>query len=160
MRGLVISLLAMMLAACGQSVSDAPPAPPLEEEAPALSTASLNAAPVDAALLAAPNSEFMAIEPTEVGVVGAADVLEAIAPLISEESVGEGETLTVSVRDISGGKVADIVRNGLQDDSIGAAQVRIEFRREPDGWYPTNAYRRAQCRRAADPNAWSVAPCP
>jgi len=56
--------------------------------------------------------------------------------------------------------IADVIRSGLVDDSVRADHVRVEFRREPEGWFPTNAFRREQCRRGPDAGRWSAAPCP
>jgi hypothetical protein len=56
--------------------------------------------------------------------------------------------------------VADLVRAGLADDSVAAGHVRIEFRREADGWYPTNAYRRSQCARGGQAGQWTTGLCP
>jgi hypothetical protein len=56
--------------------------------------------------------------------------------------------------------VADIVRSGLLDDSVGASHLRITFRREIDGWYPENGFRRMQCRRGASAGQWSANLCP
>ncbi len=162
MRARLIATILMAtgaLGACdriGEPETPAGPATPTEPYA----EPPLEAPPVDAALLAAPNADFVAVEPSEIGVIAAPSVTDALAPLLSVEAVGEGENVQASVRDVEGGKVADVVRSGMADDSVGAAHVRIEFRQEPDGWYPTNAFRRAQCRRGADPAAWSVSPCP
>ena len=114
---------------------------------------------VDPALLAAPNEAFTAIEPSEVGVFGAPTVDEALAPLLGPEGA-EGASLYFTMRESGDSTVADIVRSGLADDSVSAGHVRIEFRREPDGWYPTNAYRRAQCVRGALAGQWTSELCP
>lgn len=114
---------------------------------------------VDPALLAAPNEAFTAIEPSEVGVFGAPTVDEALTPLLGPEGA-EGESIYLTMRESGDSAVADIVRSGLADDSVSAGHVRIEFRREPDGWYPTNAYRRAQCVRGALAGQWTSELCP
>jgi len=116
--------------------------------------------PVEEALLAAPTSTFTPIEPSEVGVFAAPSVAEALAPLLSPETLDEGASLRFSVRDIDGMQVADIVRGDLPDDAVAAGHVRIEFRREPEGWFPTNAYRRFMCRRGARANQWTTDMCP
>lgn len=115
--------------------------------------------PVDAALVAAPSSAFTAIEPTEVGVVGATSVMEALEPLLGPEMT-EGAQVSLTITAQRDDAVADIVRSGIADDSVSAGHVRIEFRREPDGWYPTNAYRRSQCARGAEAGQWISGLCP
>lgn len=157
---LVIGAGALILAACGQSTSEAPTVPSdssLTEEA---ASAPAELPPVDAALLGAPNNDFIAFEPTEAGIEGAASIHEALGPLISVEGVGEGETVHLTVQETADTAIADIVRNNIADNSIAAGHVRVEFRHEPEGWYPTNAYRRSLCRRGAVANQWSAAPCP
>jgi hypothetical protein len=116
--------------------------------------------PVDPALISAPNDGFTAIEPSEVGVFGAPDVMQALDPLLGPE-VSEGATVHLTVREVTADQtIADIVRTGLQDDSVSAGHVRVEFRREPDGWYPTNAYRRTQCARGGEAGQWTAGLCP
>jgi hypothetical protein len=155
MSGRILAVAgALLLAACGQSTtpadtSIAPPASPAEPAAPA----------VDAALLAAPVSDFAAIEPSEIAITGAATLDEALAPLTMDTHAESG-SLQVSVQENGDNAIADIVRMGLADDSVAAAHLRLEFRREPDGWYPTNAYRRFQCARGDLAGQWSVTPCP
>lgn len=147
----VVGLLALTLAACGES--SAPPSAPPQVTAPMQ--------PVSSEVWNAPNSELEAVEPTIFQIVGAPTVWDALAPLGRAFEGGEGApTLTVHFRTEGDGQVADIVRTGLADDSLGSEHIRIEFRREPEGWYPTNAYRRHTCRRASDPQLWSSAPCP
>lgn len=115
--------------------------------------------PVDPSLLAAPNSGFTAIEPSEVGVFGAPAVMEALEPLLGPEAM-EGAEVSLSVRENGDTAVADIVRTGLQDDSVAGGHVRIEFRHESDGWFPVNAYRRTQCARGGEAGQWIAGPCP
>jgi hypothetical protein len=152
---------ALVLAACGQQQ----PAQqtPGADEAPYEAETSDAALPplpeVDPALLAAANSEFTAIEPSEVGVFGAPSLAEALAPLLGPE-VTEGGSVSLSVRESGDEAVADLVRSGLLDDSVSAGHVRVEFRREPDGWYPTNAYRRSQCARGGQAGQWTTGLCP
>lgn len=157
-RALIIGALAL-LAACGQSTTQTAEPPADLTETPAIERAGVNAPPVDPVLLAAPTSAFTAVEPSEVGVAGAETIAAAIEPLASPETA-EGADLSVSVKEEGDNATADVVRTGLADDSIGAAHVRIEFIRSQEGWYPTNAYRRWQCRRGPDPNAWSATLCP
>jgi len=153
--------VALALAACNQqptnsdeATTDTPIAEDATGEAP---TAALPE--VDPTLLAATNAEFTAIEPSEVGVFGAPTVQEALAPLLGPEMT-EGADVSLSVRENGDDAVADLVRSGLADDSVSAGHVRIEFRREPDGWYPTNAYRRSQCARGGAPGVWTTGLCP
>jgi hypothetical protein len=149
------------LAACGQQQapepeSDAVTTPPLEES---VAEALPQLPEVDPELLAAPNSGFTAIEPSEVGVFGAPTVMEALAPLLGPE-VTEGSSVSLSVRETGDEAVADLVRSGLADDAVAAGHVRIEFRREPDGWFPVNAYRRSQCARGGQAGQWTTGLCP
>ena len=154
--------LALGLAACGQEQQGEPE---VEGSAPTYEAPELaeppraELPPVDASLLAAPNSAFTAIEPSEVGVFGAPDVLQALDSLLGPE-VSEGSNVHLSVRESADQAVADIVRVGLLDDSVSAGHVRIEFRREADGWYPTNAFRRSQCARGGEAGQWTAGLCP
>jgi hypothetical protein len=153
--------VALAVAACGQQ--QAPQQDAGEISTPSDEMTDVDALPqlpeVDATLLAAPNTDFTAIEPSEVGVFGAPTVLEALAPLLGPE-VTEGADVSLSVRETGEEAVADLVRAGLADDSVAAGHVRIEFRREPDGWYPTNAYRRSQCARGGQAGQWTTGLCP
>ncbi len=115
--------------------------------------------PVDASLLGAPNDLFTAIEPSEVGVFGAPAVMEALEPLLGPEVV-EGSEVSLTVRENGDEAVADVGRTGMQDDSVSGGHIRIEFRREADGWYPTNAYRRTQCARGGEASQWTTGLCP
>ncbi len=148
----------LALAACGQQQQQAETEPPpLEEEESVAPRASLP--PVDPALVAAPSTAFTPIEPTEVGVIGAPSVMEALEPLLGPEMT-EGAQVHLTITSTRDDAVADIVRAGMADDSVSAGHVRIEFRREPDGWYPTNAYRRSQCARGAEAGQWTSGLCP
>lgn len=159
MRSLILAGCALALVACGQrEPAPAEPEPLSVEQHIAEETAALPE--VDADALAVPNSAFAAIEPSEVGVQGAATIEEALTPLTVDAHAEEGGALHVSTRETGDQAVADIVRTGLADDSVEAAHLRIEFRREPEGWFPTNAYRRWRCRRGEDPGAWSSSLCP
>jgi hypothetical protein len=147
-------------AACGQQQqppqqSEAEPAPVLEDAVEP--RASLP--PVDPDLLAAPSSSFTAIEPTEVGIIAAPSVLEALEPVLGPE-MAEGGALHLTITAQRDDAVADVVRTGMEDDSVRAGHLRIEFRREPDGWFPTNAYRRSLCARGAQANQWTSGLCP
>ena len=152
---------AVAVAACNPQQ----PEPEAEGSAPPIDTPDMaeppraELAPVDAALLAAPSTGFTAIEPSEVGVSAAPDVMQALDPLLGPE-VTEGSVVYLTVRETTDEAVADIVRTGLQDDSVSAGHVRIEFRREADGWYPTNAYRRTQCARGGEAGQWTSGLCP
>lgn len=155
----VLSLAAFALAACGQSTQpNETSAPPLAEdeiidEAPGLP-------PVEPALLAAPTSTFTAFEPSEIGVTGAPDIMTALDPLIATGAHEEGGSLSLTIREEGEIATADVVRTGAQVDSVAAGHLRIEFRREPEGWFPTNAYRRVQCARGALANQWTNGLCP
>lgn len=115
--------------------------------------------PVHASLLGAPNNLFTAIEPSEVGVFGAPTVMDALEPLLGPEVV-EGSEVSLTVRENGDEAIADVVRTGVQDVSVSGGHIRIEFRREPDGWYPTNAYRRTQCARGGEAGQWTTGLCP
>jgi hypothetical protein len=162
---------ALALLGCGQPGVETTPETEIVEAA--ATTPAPDLPPVAPDLVAAPNTAFIAIEPTELGVIGAPTVWEALGPLISsdahadpagregsETGAAEHESVQFSVRETGDDAVADIVRSGLLDDSVSAGHVRVEFRREPDGWYPTNAYRRQQCRRGAAAGQWSTELCP
>lgn len=156
-----LAAAALLLVACGQSTtpaqSGAEVTEPVDESAPNAHAPSLpEVAPV---LRAAPNSGFTAIEPTEVGIIGAPTVMEALEPLLGPE-LTEGSHLALSINAHRDEAIADIVRTSLQDDSVSAGHVRVEFRREPDGWYPTNAYRRSQCARGELTGQWTSGVCP
>jgi len=86
-------------------------------------------------------------------------VAQALAPLLGPE-VSASSSASLSVRETGDDAIADLVRSGLADDSVAAGHVRIEFRREPDGWYPTNAYRRSQCARGGQAGQWTTGLCP
>jgi hypothetical protein len=149
------------LAACNQqqqqeAEGSAPPADTPEVSTPVRA----ELPPVDPSLISAPNDGFTAIEPSEVGVFGAPDVMQALDPLLGPE-VSEGATVHLTVREVTANQtIADVVRTGLEDDSVSAGHVRVEFRREPDGWYPTNAYRRTQCARGGEAGQWTAGLCP
>lgn len=148
----------LALAACNQQQQEAEGSAPPIDTPEVTEPARAELPPVDAALLAAPNGAFTAIEPSEVGIFGAPNVMEALDPLLGPE-LTEGASVHVSVRETGDEAVADIVRSGLQDDSVAAGHVRIEFRREADGWYPTNAYRRTQCARGGEAGQWTAGLC-
>lgn len=158
-RFLRAAMAALALSSCNQAGEQPPAETPIAaQEAEGSSAASF--APVDAALLAAPSEAFMAIEPSEIGVMASETVEQAIEPLTSVELGGEGGAVHVSVRDEGANKFADVVRTELADDSIAAAHVRLEFMPSPEGWFPVNAWRRWQCRRGPETGAWSASPCP
>jgi len=165
MRILIITGLFAVLAACGQApeqggdtISDS--AVHIEDEAEGVAPDFSDLEPVNAALLAAPNSAFAAIEPSEVQVFPAASVEQALEPLVPPEAFEEDAAISVTVREDGETVWADVVRENIPDDSVAAGHIRIEFRREPEGWFPTNAYRRWMCRRGEVANQWSSAPCP
>jgi hypothetical protein len=148
MRSLIVSAFAFALAGCG--VPHGPETPQHAEQSPAA-----------AEVFAAPNDEFEAVEPTVFRIIGAPTVWDALAPLgQSFAPEGAGPALTVRIRVSGNDQVADVLRTDLADDAINSQHIRIEFRREPEGWYPTNAYVRQKCRRGPDPEIWTRAPCP
>ncbi len=161
----IVLAAALALAACGpqtQPKEESGASSQIEAGAPERSDATLPPLPqVDRALLDATVSEFSAVEPTELGVIGAPSVEQAIAPLIvSPETYEEGASISLSIREASETAVADIVRSNMPDDSVSSGHVRIEFRREPEGWFPTNAYRRSLCRRGELAGQWTSGLCP
>ena len=167
MRGLIAAAMIAALAACGEprqqgggdTISDASTAAVGEQEQAAAPNFD-DLEPVNPALLAAPHSAFTAIEPSEVDVFAAPTVFEALEPLIPPEAFEEDAAISVSVREDGDIVWADIVRENIPDDAVAAGHIRIEFRREPEGWFPTNAYRRWMCRRGERANQWSSAQCP
>jgi hypothetical protein len=157
----VIIAAALVLAACGQQDQQKQSGAEITEaeEAGEQNPAPSSLPPVDPLLLGAANTEFSAIEPSEVGVFGAPTVMQALEPLLGPE-VSEGASLHLSVRETGDEATADIVRAGMADDSVSAGHVRLEFRHEEDGWYPTNAYRRSQCARGGQAGQWTSGLCP
>jgi len=85
--------------------------------------------------------------------------MEALEPLLGPE-VMEGADVSLTVRENGDQAIADVVRTGLQDDSVSGGHVRIEFHREADGWFPVNAYRRTQCARGGEAGQWTAGLCP
>src|SRR5689334_17944762 len=97
MRKHVLLIAALLLAACGQPASTSAPPPAPAENADTSTAADQQAdypAP-DASILAAPNSGFTAVEPSELGVQGAPTVREALGPLLSSD-VNEGAQMQLS----------------------------------------------------------------
>ena len=103
---------------------------------------------------------FTAFEPSEIGVTGAPDIMTAIDSLIATGAHEEGGSLYLTIREEGDTATADVVRADAADDSVKAGHLRIEFRREPEGWFPTNAYRRVQCARGALADQWTNGLCP
>lgn len=162
MKRIALIAAIALAASCGPRPSEEPAAVSAPENAEGAESgpAPPTAAQVDPALLAAPNTAFAPIEPSEVGVLAAPSVTEALSDLLSPEVEAEGGELFVTTRESGELTIADIVRTNLPDDSVGASHLRFEFRREPEGWFPTNAYRRMQCRRGESAGQWSAALCP
>lgn len=165
MRYLIVAGLIAALAACGQpqqqggdTISDSTSTTEEAVEGVAPDFSALE--PVNAALLAAPTSAFAAIEPSEVEVFPAPTVEQALEPLVPAQAFEEDAAISVTLRREGETVWADVVRENIPDDSIAAGHIRVEFRQEPEGWFPTNAYRRWMCRRGAVANQWSSAPCP
>jgi hypothetical protein len=148
------------IAGCGQSSQPAETSAPAAEDEAIVEAAPSGLPPVEPALLAAPTSTFTAFEPSEIGVTGAPDIMTAIDPLIATGAHEEGGSLYLTIREEGDVATADVVRAGAADDSVSAGHLRIEFRREPEGWFPTNAYRRVQCARGALANQWTNGLCP
>ena len=160
----IIVVAAFALAACGQQSKtgdETAPSSQIEDVGGNEEAAPPPLPQVDAALLSAAPSEFVAIEPTELGIVGAPTIEEALSPMVgSPETVEEGASVSLTIRESGDTATADVVRTNIPDDSVSAGHVRIEFRREPEGWFPTNAYRRSQCRRGELAGQWTSGLCP
>jgi hypothetical protein len=158
MRALVLAALLMGVAACS------PPAAPSGEVAtaePTQAPAPATAAPAQADASAVPAASFKAREPSEIGVQAAPTIWQAIAPLAQNtpEGVEGKQELRVTIKRGANGYVADVVDDGLLDDSVATEHHRIEFRREPEGWFPTNAYSRWICRRGDNAGQWTTEAC-
>jgi hypothetical protein len=166
MRGAhwILLAAAFALAACGEQTQKQEDGAPSQIEDSVADDGAGALAPlpqVDAAFLEAPSTQFAALEPTELGVIGAPSIEEAIAPLVgSPETHEEGAAVSLTVRETGETATADVVRSNIPDDSVSAGHVRIEFRREPEGWFPTNAYRRSLCRRGEMAGQWTSGLCP
>lgn len=159
----IVSLLAAFaLAACTPPADNAAAPEPEPETSAETETpeAALSLPEVSQADREALASNFLAVEPSELGVFAAPSIDEALAGLLGPESVEGGEALHLSVSESGEIAVADVVRTGIPDDSVGAGHVRIEFQRSPEGWYPINAYRRWRCHRGAAPGQWTTQLCP
>lgn len=161
----VVLAAALALAACGQQSREGEQSGPSSQIEDSLDQDEIGEIPalpqVDAALLEAPSSQFTAIEPTELGVIAAPTIEQSIAPLVSSpETHEEGASVSLTVRETDQTATADIVRSNIPDDSVSAGHVRVEFRREPEGWFPTNAYRRSLCRRGEMSGQWTSGLCP
>jgi len=160
----IMAAAALALAACGQQSQrgqETGPSSQIEESVDEGAEELPPLPQVDAALLEAQSTAFVAIEPTELGVIGAPTIEEAISPLVgSPETFEEGASVSLTVREAGETATADVVRSNIPDDSVSAGHVRIEFRREPEGWFPTNAYRRSLCRRGELAGQWTSGLCP
>lgn len=151
MKSVFVLAFAFSLVGCGIQEQPQRPQTPPHADVPSLATD----------VFAAPNEEFEPVEPTVFRIIGAPTVWDALAPLgHSFEPEGADPTLTLRIRASGGDQIVDVLRTSLADDAINSEHIRIEFRREPEGWYPTNAYARRKCRRAPDPEIWTRAPCP
>ena len=159
-----LALCVLAVAACGQpaqeqaSYESGSSAPILDDEGDGDVSVALEQ--VDPLLVAAPLEDFVAIEPSEVGVFGAATIMDSIHDLISGEALEGEASVSLTIREEGDIALADIVRDNIPDDGVAAGHVRVEFRREPEGWFPTNAYRRWMCRLGSQANQWSKEPCP
>lgn len=162
-RDLALALCVLALVSCGQPAQEetgyeSGSSAPLSDEEEAADH-SVELEPVDPLLVAASPEDFVAIEPSEVGVFGAPTIMDSIHDLISGEALEGEASVSLTVREDGDIAFADIVRDNIPDDSVAAGHVRVEFRREPEGWFPTNAYRRWMCRRGAHANQWSKELC-
>ncbi len=164
MRRWIVVAAALALAACGQQSQNGQEIDASSQAEDVIDDGAEEFVPlpqVDPALLNAPSSTFLAIEPTELDVVGAPTIEAAIEPLVgSPEAHEEGASVSLTVRETGDTATADIVRADIPDDSVAAGHVRVEFHREPEGWFPTNAYRRSLCRRGELANQWTSGVCP
>jgi hypothetical protein len=160
----MMAAAAFALAACGQQTQQGQEtSPPVQAEEGASDEApELAPLPqVDAVLLEAPSTTFAPLESSELGVSGAPTIEEAIDPLVgSPEAHEEGASVSLTIRESGDSAIADIVRSNIPDDSVAAGHVRVEFRREPEGWFPTNAFRRSLCRRGELAGQWTSGLCP
>ena len=160
MRKLAIAV-ALLCAACGQpgTTSGGPPAD--EATSTDAATSQVAALPeVDATMLAAATSDFATVEPSELGVISATTVQEALGPLLSTETTEGDQVVQLSVREQGDTAIADVVRLNIPDDAVSGGHLRVEFMRGGDGWDPTNGYRRTQCRRGAAAGQWTKGQCP
>ena len=164
-RGIILAVTLLGLAACGQqqqseapSESGAITAP--QEHAAGGAGDAVQIEPADALLVAAPNEAFTAVEPSELGVTGAPTIMDALGDLVAPGSFEGDAAVSLTIREEGERAVADVVRENIPDDSVAAGHVRVEFRRESEGWFPENGYRRWMCRRGAHANQWSSELCP
>ncbi|HVK79165.1 MAG TPA: hypothetical protein VM915_01000 [Verrucomicrobiae bacterium] len=163
-RDLALALCVLAVAACGQpaqeeaSYESGSSVPVLDDEGDGGEAVALEQ--VDPLLVAAAPEDFIAIEPSEVGVFGAPTIMDSIHDLISGEALEGEASVSLSIREDGDIAFADIVRDNIPDDGVAAGHVRVEFHREPEGWSPTNAYRRWMCRLGPHANQWSKEPCP
>lgn len=163
-RDLTLALCLLGLAACGQpqqndtQYESGASVANTDDESSAEHVVELEQ--VDPLLAAAPVEDFVAIEPSEVDVFGAPTIREALGGLVSGESLEGEASVSLTIREEGDIAFADVVRENIPDDSVAAGHVRVEFRREPEGWFPTNAYRRWMCRRGPHANQWSAELCP
>src|SRR5688572_24711989 len=100
----IILVAALALVACGQQSKtgeETGPSSQIEDGAADEGAEDIPPLPqVDAALLEAPSAAFVAIEPTELGVIGAPTIEEAISPLVgSPETFEEGASVSLTVRE-------------------------------------------------------------
>jgi hypothetical protein len=111
-------------------------------------------------IFAASNDAMEPIESTVVGVTAAPTVWQALEPAAGALEEAEGGPVTVRLQPDGANIFADILREALPDDAVAAEHIRLEFRREPEGWFATNAWRRVQCRRGDGAGDWTRAVCP
>lgn len=107
------------------------------------------------------DEEFVAVEPTTLGLIASPtiwQVLEPIASGIPESSEGNQDLAVYVGRTVSGYS-ADVITSNMLDDSVMARHVRLYLRKEPEGWFIINTLVRYQCYRS-DTHEWQTAPCP
>ena len=109
----------------------------------------------------ATDDQFLAVEPTTLGLIASPTIWQVLEPIAggTPESTEGNQSLKVYVRKSAGGYQADVIISGLMDDSLMARHVRLDLRKEPEGWFITNALVRYRCYRSETP-AWQTALCP
>lgn len=165
MRGIIFTVALAALAACGQqepaeAPTEAGSVTTPHEPAETSEDVAADIEQADPLLVAASNDAFLAVEPTELGVTAAPSILDALGDLIAPGSFEGDAAVSLTIREEGDRAVADVVRENIPDDSVGAGHVRVEFRREAEGWLPENGYRRWMCRRGPQANQWSSELCP
>ena len=124
-----VGVLALFCAACGQpSTSGAGAGPESASEGTTAPSHVSTLPQVDPALVSTPNSEFTAVEATELGVIGAPTVEEALGPLVSTETT-EGDQV-VFKRPLGIPRDSIVLPAGYE---IVSCSVATQVLRETDG---------------------------